>query len=667
MKKHLFHSIIQIFLLILIFIIIRVLEFIWITAQGTMDFSWDFFFSICVNFDSLFLYYWGTIALILSTLLGFINWKIGRAVRVTFGVFIVVIHLIFTSYFLVTHNVLNSTLFEFSMTEILEILRNEMSWKTGLFLVLTIAITWLSIRLMNKRIPRMKMGSKGQTIVLIVYLLAAIPIGLNWNHLTKPIQYFDSNYEFLVGNSKEMLFASSVWNRQKVPDFNLYETVDQTVKYHDDRDYFHFTNDQMPLIHDEDYENVLGPYFVKDSTIKPNIVLIVCESLSRSFSGKNTITPGSLTPFVDSLAAKGLSWNNFFSNAERSYGAMPNLLSSLPNGTGRRGFVNMGLPLASGRLYPAHQSMLELLKEHKYQSSSYYGGWGYYDNMGYYFDFHHIDHLVTEDSFDNKLFDRRRESFAWGYNDQDLFTQAQMLKHNREKVKPFIDVYQTLSVHTPFTSAPGSYYEAEYQKKKLEELKIDRKKIGYLPNYILANIFFADDALKEFITDLSKDPNYDNTIFIITGDHAIDYPIGKGPLNKFHIPLIIYSELLTSAETFEGISSHIDLAPSLLALLSENYGMEFPKEKHWIGRGLDVSKSFRNRQVIPMCIYDDILPQCVIDNCIVYKDRIVEFDSKFNTTEIEDEARIQELREMLDNYIYINQYSCVQDKLWYQY
>jgi phosphoglycerol transferase MdoB-like AlkP superfamily enzyme len=664
-KKNLVQSVTQMVTIILIFVMIRVLEFLWASHLGTVDFSMNFFLSRSVNLDSLFLFYWGTGVLMVSSLIGFINLRAARAVLKSLGILIVVIHLVFTGYFLITHNVLNSTLFEFSFAEIIEIVGNEFSWKTTMFLLISVAITMVSIWLVNKSIPRLKFSPRSQSVILVVYFLAGVFAVLNRNHTVKPIRYFNSNYEFLIGNSKEMLFLSSVWNQQEVYDFNLYETINQTQRYQKDRGYFHFTNDQMPLVHNEAYNNVLGPYFVKDTTIKPNIVLIVCESLSSSYSGENCVTPNSITPFVDSLAAKGLNWTNFFSNAERSYGAMPNILSSLPNGTGRRGFINMGLPLATGKLYPIHQSLLGLLKQHEYQSSFYYGGWGYYDNLGYYFDFHGINHLVTEDSFDTQLFDRNMESFSWGYNDQDLFQQSQLLKHNKAKVTPFIDVYQTLSVHTPFTSAPSKYYNAEYITNRLNAQKINRKEISYLPDHIMANIFFTDDAIKEFITDVSKDSSYNNTIFIITGDHAIDFPMGEGPLNKFHIPLVIYSNLIKTPESFDGFGSHIDVTPSILALLSENFGMEFPEEKHWIGRGLDVSKSHRNHRFIPLCIYDDLLPQCVIDNYVVYKDRIIEFDLKFNTSELTDQDLITELRSRLDNYIYVNQYACTQDRLWY--
>ena len=86
---------------------------------------------------------------------------------------------------------------------------------------------------------------------------------------------------------------------------------------------------QYPLMQKQS-KSSLSPFFISHSQpVKPNIVIIICESLSNSVSGKygNYI---SITPFVDSLASQSLYWPNAVSSSERTFGVLPSVLSSLP-------------------------------------------------------------------------------------------------------------------------------------------------------------------------------------------------------------------------------------------------------------------------------------------------------------------------------------------------
>ena len=94
--------------------------------------------------------------------------------------------------------------------------------------------------------------------------------------------------------------------------------------------------------------------------------------------------------------------------------------------------------------------------------------------------------------------------------------------------------------------------------------------------------------------NIKREMTLKNTIFIITGDHRMaEIPV-VSKIDKFHVPLIIYSQMLKQKEIFESVSSHLDIAPTLLAFLKANYGVNVPPTVHWLGEGIDVNKSFRN-------------------------------------------------------------------------
>ncbi|MES3036877.1 MAG: sulfatase-like hydrolase/transferase, partial [Bdellovibrionota bacterium] len=71
-----------------------------------------------------------------------------------------------------------------------------------------------------------------------------------------------------------------------------------------------------------------------------------------------------------------------------------------------------------------------------------------------------------------------------------------------EKPQPFFASVFTLSSHQPYTLP-----------------KSERGKYPKGPTENLESIQYADNALKEFFLASEKEPWFDNTLFIITGDH----------------------------------------------------------------------------------------------------------------------------------------------------
>jgi uncharacterized sulfatase len=71
-------------------------------------------------------------------------------------------------------------------------------------------------------------------------------------------------------------------------------------------------------------------------------------------------------------------------------------------------------------------------------------------------------------------------------------------------------------------------------------------------------------------------------------------------IERYHVPLIVYSPLLRTPLRIKALSSHFDIAPSLLAMLSHRYGMSSPKRVHWMGTGLDVHTKWRNLHTLPI-------------------------------------------------------------------
>jgi hypothetical protein len=117
---------------------------------------------------------------------------------------------------------------------------------------------------------------------------------------------------------------------------------------------------------------------------------------------------------------------------------------------------------------------------------------------------------------------------------------------------------------------------------------------------IFASILYTDDALRRFFEGAARLPGFDNTIFVITGDHRLPELPMDTRIERYHVPLIVYSPMLRQPRAIKAVSSQFDIAPSVLAYLANNYGLRSPADVTWLGTGLDTDTGFRNLHAIPL-------------------------------------------------------------------
>ena len=85
---------------------------------------------------------------------------------------------------------------------------------------------------------------------------------------------------------------------------------------------------------------------------------------------------------------------------------------------------------------------------------------------------------------------------------------------------------------------------------------------------------FMDFALGEFIVEAKKRDYFDNTLFVVLGDHGshgnhLNLTHGDLTLHSYHVPMIMYGPGLDiKSSVYDGIVSQIDIFPSLLSLLN---------------------------------------------------------------------------------------------------
>jgi hypothetical protein len=346
---------------------------------------------------------------------------------------------------------------------------------------------------------------------------------------------------------------------------------------------------RYPFLRAERTPDTLGPLFDTHAGTPPNLVFIIVEGLGRNFSGPGARL-GSFTPFLDELAGRSLYFENFLSGQGRTFGVLTTMFGSLP-------FGENGLAALGDKL-PRHASLLSVLKAQGYRLKFYSGSNLEFDNEGQYLRQEGVDTFVSERDYGAPA----RRSNEWGYADGELVDMAlrrEAQDHNARA--PSVSIIQTTSMHDPF-SFPDKPRYMEKVGQRLARLGIaPDANPGYTAQReIFASILYTDDALRRYFEGASRLPGYENTIFIVTGDHRLPELPMDTRIERYHVPLIVFSPMLKKPQAIKSVSSQFDIAPSLLAWLANNHGLQSPPEVTWLGTGLDTEPSFRNLHVIPL-------------------------------------------------------------------
>jgi len=281
--------------------------------------------------------------------------------------------------------------------------------------------------------------------------------------------------------------------------------------------------------------------------LRPNVIQLTVESLSAEFLG--AFNPDStLTPNLDALARESLLFDSFYATGTRTDRGMEALTLSLPPTPGR-----------SLVKRPRNEDLFtlgSLFRAKGYDTAFLYGGFGYFDNMNYFFG--HNGYRVIDRS--SVAADDISFSNVWGACDEDLYRWT-LREADRAHAggRPFHFFVMTTSNHRPFTYPDG---------------KID------LPPKVSGRrgaVKYTDYAIGEFLRDASSRPWFRDTVFVVVADHCAS-SAGKTeiPVENYHIPLLIYAPGgQIAAGRISTLTSQMDYAPTLLGLLRWSYPSRF--------------------------------------------------------------------------------------------
>ena len=286
--------------------------------------------------------------------------------------------------------------------------------------------------------------------------------------------------------------------------------------------------------------------FEGQGTLKqPNIVFITVESLSSDYLGIYG-NKENLTPRLDALSKESLWFSKVYATGTRTVRGLEAITLAIPPTPGQ----SIVRRLDNQDLF----TIGSVLNSQGYESHFLYGGYGYFDNMNEFFSVN--GYSITDRSDIPK--DKIVMENAWGVSDEDIFSQAlEKMDQDYSQGKKSFQMIMTTSNHRPFTYPEG---------------RIDIPS----PGDRAGAVKYTDWAIGNFIDQAKTKPWFKDTIFVIVADHQAD-SAGKTevPIQRYHIPVLVYGPEWIKAGKVDRLMSQIDVAPTVLGLLNFSYKSRF--------------------------------------------------------------------------------------------
>jgi phosphoglycerol transferase MdoB-like AlkP superfamily enzyme len=282
-----------------------------------------------------------------------------------------------------------------------------------------------------------------------------------------------------------------------------------------------------------------------DGLGKLNVVVIASESFGAEFS-RLYGSERDWTPQFDALAREGVWFSHMYASGTRTVRGLEAIATSLPP-----------IPSVSVLRRPGNEGIANwgtVMRRNGYRTSFLYGGYGYFDNMNYFF-----GHNGFEVRDRTQITRPLRFENIWGVADEDLFDAAMDYFDGISRgTQPFFSIIMTTSNHKPFTfrsGVPGVKPEGGGRE---------------------AGVRYADFAQGYFLREAQRHGWFDNTLFVVVADHgARVYGREEIPLKTYEIPMLFYAPRHLRPGRVDTLTTQIDIAPTVLGLLGLPYTAPF--------------------------------------------------------------------------------------------
>lgn len=313
-----------------------------------------------------------------------------------------------------------------------------------------------------------------------------------------------------------------------------------------------------------------------------NVVLIFMESFSAHKAGAFG-NPLGATPNFDRMAAQGLLFTRAFAAHMGTARGIFATLSGIPD------FSPESTASRDPDAVEQHLIANDLVEHDRFYfiggSTSWANVRGFLGNG--------IDRLRFVEEADM----RQGRADVWGVPDHELFREANRILSQQHR--PFFAVIQTASNHKPYT-IPG---DAAAAMPTLPATQAQALEYGFTDGLEeLRSLQYLDWSLGQFMESASAAPYYQDTLFVLIGDHGMSTPAGphmpalwsQWRLTQGHTPLLFFAPRSLPPARDDRWAMQVDVMPTIAGLLGVPYrnttmGQDLlragPSAAHAIGHG----------------------------------------------------------------------------------
>ncbi len=277
-----------------------------------------------------------------------------------------------------------------------------------------------------------------------------------------------------------------------------------------------------------------------------NVVVILMESFAGRYVGALGSRDG-ITPNFDRLAAEGLLFERFFANGTHTHQGMFASMACFPN---LPGFEYLMQSPEGGNRF---SGLPQLLSARAFNDVYVYNGDFAWDNQAGFFGNQGMTRFVGR----NDYIDPVVADPTWGVSDQDMFDRAVQELGALAPGEPFYALLQTLSNHTPYALP--------------DPLPVPAVSGHGSQDAHLTAMRYSDWALGRFFEQAKRQPWYQDTLFVVVGDHGFGAPeqLTEMDLFRFHVPLLLIAPGVTEqfGSRREVVGTQVDVVPTIMGRL----------------------------------------------------------------------------------------------------
>ncbi|MBP6624853.1 MAG: LTA synthase family protein, partial [Chitinophagaceae bacterium] len=272
---------------------------------------------------------------------------------------------------------------------------------------------------------------------------------------------------------------------------------------------------------------------------RKNVMLFILESFSYAYLDPTNKQKPS-TPFFDSLITHSTLYTKAFANNITSAQGLCSMLSGLPS------LINQPF---FGSAYANHQVDAIAIQLGKLGYSTHFAMGANEDHFGFK---KGTKLLGIQHYYNGEEFPTNQHDGTWGIFDEPFLQHYAAL--NQQFKQPFFSTLFTISSHYPFKvpdSLQGKFPTVHHTQNEQA-------------------ISYVDYSFRKYFERIQKEPWFQHTIFIFTGDHVSK----ENEFEQFnfysyyHIPIFIFDPQNPEGRTENKLVQHTDL-PATIADLSE--------------------------------------------------------------------------------------------------